>query len=663
MVEYADVFGQGTALQYKPMMNGLKENIVLNQYNGQNTFQFYIDIDGLEPAFLEGESIPLLNPDTKEIVFVLGQVDARDSFTGDCPDTERHFTLFNSLKLEKSKKNDYILTITVDKEFLESDTTVYPVVIDPILNANSSNMKDTTVYSSYPTKQTYYTSSYLNVGNHGSYGEGQALIKITNMSSFASISPDNLVDVTYHVYEGSGRTSNAIIRMRLPLSTWSDTSVTWNSKPTPRDFVSDVQIHGSGWKEFPLKYLFNFWLKNVRGEGGFSANFGFYLTAYTNRMISLPQSRHFCSSEHGTYKPYVKVVYNASSFEPGVYYIRNKHSGKYMDVNGQYTTSGTNVHQWQFHGGQSQQWRVTSVGGGYYNIRPMHAPSLALDVYNASTQSGSNALGEGNVQIYSYNNTDAQKWKILLNTHLSDGTYRVEAKCSGMCLNVVLAETNNGRNIIQYPYSAGGAQNDDWVFERVDTTLNVPLIPQMQTLWCWAASAEMLARIRNINYTRDQWDAAHYVIDNRPVKPDGYPSTYNFDGSLSESAAAAKYITNNEYSFYAAGAIYSQFALTRTLRQSYPVLVARGVYRNSDKKRLEGHATIIYGFYYDSSGNLYLRVKDPWSPNIGASYTLSYSTLVKETGIIHSGVPATRYWDGLVVQSNSYQSDTKGWSW
>ena len=255
VVEYTDVFGKGTALQYKPLMNGLKENIVLNQYNGQNTFQFYIDIGQLEPEFMEGVAIPLLDPNTKEIISTLGQVDARDSFVGDCPDTERHFTLFNSLKLEKDKKNGYILTVTVDKEFLESETTVYPVVIDPILNANSSNIKDTTVYSSYPTQQTYYSSSYLNVGNHGTYGEGRALVKVTNMSSFASISPDNLVDVTYHVYEGSGRTTNTIIRLRDTYSTWSDTSVTWNSMPSQGDFVSDIQIHGSGWKEFPLKYL------------------------------------------------------------------------------------------------------------------------------------------------------------------------------------------------------------------------------------------------------------------------------------------------------------------------------------------------------------------------------------------------------------------------
>lgn len=617
VVEYADVFGQGTALQYKPMMNGLKENIVLNQYNGQNTFQFYIDIGELEPAFMEGESIPLLHPDTKEIVCVLGQVDARDSFTGDYSDTEQHFTLFNSLKLEKDKKNDYLLTITVDKEFLESDTTVYPVVIDPILNANSSNMKDTTVYSSYPTKQTYYTSSYLNVGDHGSYGEGQALVKVTNMSSFASISPDNLVDVTYHVYEGSGRTTNTIIRLRDTLSIWSDTSVTWNNRPSQGDFVSDIQIHGSGWKEFPLKYLFKSWLSNVRGEGGFSADYGFYLTAYENYMIDLPQSRHFCSSEHGTYKPYVKVVYNAASFEPGVYYIRNVQSGKYMDVNGQYTTSGTNVHQWQFHGGQSQQWRVISAGSGYYYIRPMHAPTRSLDVESNYSSN------ESNIWIYGDNYTgDSAKWQIILNSHFSDGSYRLICKASGKAAVVQSALDTNGANIFQYTYTTGECRNDDWIFERADTTLTVPLIPQMQSNWCWAASAEMIARIRNINYARDHWDAAHYVLNLRDELPDGY----NVGGYANEAELAAEYITNFEYDIYCANSsIYSPSAITRVLRDNSPIEIQwgwlQGLYRRG------GHSVVIYGFYYDSSGNLILKIKDPWSPNIGSMYTMSYNNV------------------------------------
>ena len=106
MIEYHEVFDKYTTLQYKPTINGIKENIVLSQYNGRNTFEFEIDIGALVPAYYEGESIPLLDPNTNEIVFVLGQVDARDSFAGENVNNDRHFTLFNSLKLERKKREN-----------------------------------------------------------------------------------------------------------------------------------------------------------------------------------------------------------------------------------------------------------------------------------------------------------------------------------------------------------------------------------------------------------------------------------------------------------------------------------------------------------------------------------------------------------------------------
>lgn len=641
VVEYTDVFGEGTALQYKPTMNGLKENIVLNQYNGQNTFQFYIDIGELKPAFTEAESIPLLDPDTEEIMYILGQVDARDSFVGNCPDTERHFTLFNSLKLEKDKKNGYILTITVDKEFLESETTVYPVVIDPILNINSSNMEDTSIYKNFPTTQTYYSSSYLCVGNHGDYGEGRALIKLTNISSFSSINPNCLIDVTYNVYEGSGRTTNALIHLRDTGYIWSDTDVTWNNCPTTGTYVSDIQINGSGWKEFSIKGLFESWLGYVRGTGGRSPDYGFYLTPHSEYLSPMAESRHFCSSEHGTYKPYVKVVYNTSTIEPGIYYLRNVQSGKYMDVQGPNTNSGTNVHQWKFHGGQSQQWKVIDAGGGYYYIRPMHAQTLSLDVQNNYSSDGSN------IWVYGNNYTgDSAKWQIILNSHFNDGSYRLICKASGKAAVVEGASSENRANIFQYTYTTGECRNDDWILESVDTELSVPLIPKIQGNWCWAACGRMLALYYDFSKTTTQWSAAYHVLDNNYEEI----NNYNRQGNTYDCRDVAQYICDSQYDFYASYKIYDKTTLTKILRGSQaPVAIIWG-YLNNTNYRYNGHFVVIYGFYYDSSGNLILRIKDPDATTIGSVYTMSYNEVKR--------VDYCRIWEGSVVHVTDYYSTT-----
>ena len=75
-----------------------------------------------------------------------------------------------------------------------------------------------------------------------------------------------------------------------------------------------------------------------------------------------------------------------------------------------------------------------------------------------------------------------------------------------------------------------------------------------------------------------------------------------------------------------------------------------------------GRAVMAVLTQYDS-GILYLKIKDPWQPNIGTDYSLSYEVLVKETGLYDGNVPVTRYWDGITVQSNPYEADTKEWLW
>lgn len=61
------------------------------------------------------------------------------------------------------------------------------------------------------------------------------------------------------------------------------------------------------------------------------------------------------------------------------------------------------------------------------------------------------------------------------------------------------------------------------------------------------------------------------------------------------------------------------------LRDNSPIEIQwgwlQGLYRRG------GHSVVIYGFYYDSSGNLILKIKDPWSPNIGSMYTMSYNNV------------------------------------
>ncbi|MEG0457239.1 MAG: RICIN domain-containing protein, partial [Oscillospiraceae bacterium] len=56
--------------------------------------------------------------------------------------------------------------------------------------------------------------------------------------------------------------------------------------------------------------------------------------------------------------PYIKSGY--------VFYIKNKNSGKYLDVQNAKDSIGTNVGQYPFNGTNAQKWKVVYAGDFYY---------------------------------------------------------------------------------------------------------------------------------------------------------------------------------------------------------------------------------------------------------------------------------------------------------
>ncbi|MBQ9769480.1 MAG: DNRLRE domain-containing protein, partial [Clostridia bacterium] len=278
VVEYRNVFGSGIHLQYTPVNSGVKENIILDSYSGVNTFNFTISTGEYYPLYTEGEAIPFIDPTTDDTAFILGQVDARDSYTGE--ETDGHFTLYNSLSLTEIRPGLYTLTVTVDEEFLTDPDTVYPVVVDPTLTISATYIYDTTVYSGNPDKQAYYSSAYIVAGYHGTSGkEATAYVRCTSkILDYIHIRPNNISSAKYKIYEGSGKTNSMTVHLRGALSNWNQNSITYNNQPSLDSDTSSVTISKSGWYEFAATNLVKKWLKNARGEsGGISFMSGFAL--------------------------------------------------------------------------------------------------------------------------------------------------------------------------------------------------------------------------------------------------------------------------------------------------------------------------------------------------------------------------------------------------
>lgn len=141
----------------------------------------------------------------------------------------------------------------------------------------------------------------------------------------------------------------------------------------------------------------------------------------------------------------------------GVYSIVASHSGKALDTYNWGTTDGTNIVQWNYWGGQAQQFNITPVDGEWHRITPVIATSKAIDVDGISTANGAN------IHIWNYWGGHGQQFRFQ---SAGTGLWRIIARHSGKCLDVEGSSSNDGANVIQWE-CISGAQNQMFSLDRV----------------------------------------------------------------------------------------------------------------------------------------------------------------------------------------------------
>ncbi|MBN1184727.1 MAG: family 43 glycosylhydrolase [Bacteroidales bacterium] len=132
----------------------------------------------------------------------------------------------------------------------------------------------------------------------------------------------------------------------------------------------------------------------------------------------------------------------------GTYAIRPTHSNKALDVYAWGTSNGTNIVQWSYWGGATQQFNITPVDGIWHRITPVLATDKALDVYNISTADGAN------INIWSYWGGNGQQFRFQ---SAGSGKWRIINRNSGKCVDVEGSSTADGANVFQWTCISGAA--------------------------------------------------------------------------------------------------------------------------------------------------------------------------------------------------------------
>ena len=145
-----------------------------------------------------------------------------------------------------------------------------------------------------------------------------------------------------------------------------------------------------------------------------------------------------------------------------VYYVRNKNSGKYLDLQGSSTANSTHIQQYPFgsNGYPSERFRITVHAHGAYVIQSNLSSSTAMKVMDGR----SNCVAGAQVILYDFVGGDEQYWHFRKN---EDGTYYI-SPLKNVYLNLTV-EGGSLANNAKVKLAARDANDDaqKWILEPV----------------------------------------------------------------------------------------------------------------------------------------------------------------------------------------------------
>ena len=156
-------------------------------------------------------------------------------------------------------------------------------------------------------------------------------------------------------------------------------------------------------------------------------------------MSSIASGKKVGLSSQGVGSPQLFTLNSSSDVVPnGTYFIRMaKNSSFVLDVDSGSKANGANVQVYSNNDSTAQKWDLTRNADGTYTICSA-VSGKALDVANGSAVSGAN------VQQYEKNGSNAQKWYI---SYRDGGFVITSALNSSFVLNVDSGRTENGANV------------------------------------------------------------------------------------------------------------------------------------------------------------------------------------------------------------------------
>ena len=150
------------------------------------------------------------------------------------------------------------------------------------------------------------------------------------------------------------------------------------------------------------------------------------------------------------------------TIEDGMYIIRSKIDNNHViDVSEGSKQNCANIQLYEYNETNAQKFEVKYLNNGYYEIESVISGKV-LDVANAGMISGTN------LWQYQKNETDAQRWIIKKN---EDNTYSIISKLNNLYMDVFEGTARNGQNI--QVYNGNGSNAQKFIFEKTQISYGI----------------------------------------------------------------------------------------------------------------------------------------------------------------------------------------------
>lgn len=308
--EYPNIYGEGTNLKFYPQLNGVKDEIVLNSNIGQNVFSFKLTTSNCTAVLNDDGTVSLISNENKESVQTFAAPFAYDNEYVEGDRNEHYIDC--SYTLDKIDDNTYIMSVNVDKSWLESESTVYPVTIDPT-TGNLQGGMDLPIHSKRTTSGTQNDNNAVGVSTQ--YGTSRTLVYMGWPGEIFGGSKIN--NAYYYARELTGRTSGFGIEVYRLTSHWNNYQ-TWTTRPDWDPKRLDwVNVNGNSNAGTNYWYKFNI-TSVVQSHVNGTDNHGFMLK-YDDEDGNA-NLRTFGQLEYSTssMRPYVVINYSKDATAPTI---------------------------------------------------------------------------------------------------------------------------------------------------------------------------------------------------------------------------------------------------------------------------------------------------------------------------------------------------------